>query len=949
MNTTVRVLATLLAVSLGLAGLQPAEASATESATPVASDGSGTGCTTGNPGGPTAIDIVFVLDSSGSMSTNDRNRLRVSATQGFVDSMIDGDRAAVVDFAYGARTLLGLSEDHDAIKSALARVQASGGTNIGAGISRGLDILDAAADPSKPRFIVMLTDGVGSYSSTLTQRAADAGIVIHTVALGTSVDSRLLQAIADGTGGQFLTSATAEDLAAVFAEIRNLTSGEECALGLTLDEQYTVDEGSSVALTAGFAEGVDPETAIVSWDLDGDGNGGDAFGPTVDFSARLLDGPASQDVTVTACTASGYCETATTTVTVQNIAPQITPFAPRFAVLNEGFSVVGTWDDPAGDADAPYSVQWSWLDDAHSVSGYSDAASVMVHATGDDTRSMAVTDNDGATSEAELTVTGVRRPLSCQADGVDASVIWPPNHKFVDVGIKAPTQADGTEVTAQAIYVHQDELIDALGDGDTSPDARIEDGVAQVLAERSGTGDGRVYTIGYRASAEDGRTCIGEVFVSVPHSALDRAVATEGVRVDSFTGQSVEATEAPTASLPQTLERTTSPVTASVGEAGTVELAVEVTNGQTSDAVGILGSGPTLGSIVNIGDLQCEAFGDGTSCTAGVTYQAGAAGHGTDSFSLAVVADGVAWEVPVSVAVTAVNAAPTLVVAPSRIDVVEDGTPAPLRLSGWDSETASADLTFALATAPAHGVVTANGNPLAAGSAIDAADALSFAPDPDFSGTDEFVVSVTDTGDASSAPLTTEVSVPVIVHGVPDAPAFVASGLTVMEDQSVVQNFVVVDPDSAAVTGTVSAAPTHGTAVVESVTCTAIGDGSECTVAVRYTPEANANGTDTFTLTATDGALESTFDVTATILEVNDAPTLGSLTRQVDFGDTLQLSRAELLAVADAGAPNESAQQLTFTVTSPTSRRDGRARSRGLDPCARRRRHGHVRPWPSGV
>lgn len=851
------------------------------------------------------------------MSTNDRNRLRVSATQGFVDSMIDGDRAAVVDFTSSARTLLGLSGDHDAIKSALAGVRASGGTNLAVGVSRGLDILDASGDSTKPRFIVLLTDGEGTYYTSLTQRAADAGVVIHTVALGTSVDAALLQAIADGTGGQFLTSATAEDLAAVFADIRDITAGEDCVLGLSLDEQFTVDEGSTVSLDASFAEGVDPESAIVSWDLDGDGNGGDAFGPTANFSARLLDGPTSREVSATACTATGYCETASTTVTVENVAPHIVPVASRFAAVDEEFTIVATWSDPAGAADAPYSVQWSWLDSAHEVSGSTDEVSLSVPDVGESLRTVQVADNDGATSETGFAVTGVRRPLSCQADGVEAAVIWPPNHKFVDVGIVAPVQADGTAVTAEAIYVHQDELLDAQGDGDTSPDARIEGGVAQVRAERSGTGDGRVYTIGYLASAEDGRTCVGEVFVSVPHSARDRAVATEGVRIDSFTGESVEPADAPSASLPQTLERTTAPIAAMAAEGGTVELVVEVSNGQPSDQIGILGTGPTLGGIASVGSLQCDAWGDGTTCTAEVAYQAGSTHHGTDNFSLAVVADGVAWEIPVSVAVTAVNAAPALVVSPSSIDVAEDGAPTQIRLAGWDSETDAADLTYALAAAPEHGALSAGGATLVAGDAIDPADELWFSPDPDFSGHDEFVVAVTDVGDGDAPPLTTQVTVPVNVRDVADAPTFVPSDLTVMEDHDVVHDFVVQDSDSLAVSGTVSAAPSQGAAVLEGVTCTEVGAGSECALSVRYTPDANVNGTDAFTLTATDGVLETEFAVSVTIYAVNDAPTLEPLTRQVGFGDTLELTRAELLAVADAGAPNESAQQLSFTVTSP--------------------------------
>ncbi len=67
--------------------------------------------------------------------------------------------------------------------------------------------------------------------------------------------------------------------------------------------------------------------------------------------------------------------------------------------------------------------------------------------------------------------------------------------------------------------VTQDEPVDGLGSGDTSPDAVLQGGpFALVRAERSGGGNGRVYWIAFTAS--DGReSCAGQVKVGVPHSA----------------------------------------------------------------------------------------------------------------------------------------------------------------------------------------------------------------------------------------------------------------------------------------------------------------------------------------------------------------------------------------------------------------------------------------------
>ncbi|MEE9150813.1 MAG: vWA domain-containing protein, partial [Thermoplasmata archaeon] len=81
-----------------------------------------------------AIDVVFVMDSSGSMGASDPNYLRVSATHNFVDKMLIPDRAAVVNFASSATLVTDyanhLSTNYDGIKKNLAIITSGAGTNI---------------------------------------------------------------------------------------------------------------------------------------------------------------------------------------------------------------------------------------------------------------------------------------------------------------------------------------------------------------------------------------------------------------------------------------------------------------------------------------------------------------------------------------------------------------------------------------------------------------------------------------------------------------------------------------------------------------------------------------------------------------------------------------------------------------------------------------------------
>ncbi|GAC1678967.1 MAG: hypothetical protein NVS9B2_30210 [Steroidobacteraceae bacterium] len=66
--------------------------------------------------------------------------------------------------------------------------------------------------------------------------------------------------------------------------------------------------------------------------------------------------------------------------------------------------------------------------------------------------------------------------------------------------------------------IMQDEPVNALGSGNTSPDGTgIGTSTAQVRAERAGPGTGRIYFISFSATNSQGGQCTGSVRVMVPH------------------------------------------------------------------------------------------------------------------------------------------------------------------------------------------------------------------------------------------------------------------------------------------------------------------------------------------------------------------------------------------------------------------------------------------------
>ena len=109
--------------------------------------------------------------------------------------------------------------------------------------------------------------------------------------------------------------------------------------------------------------------------------------------------------------------------------------------------------------------------------------------------------------------------VSLQITNVSAtpSVLWPPNHKFVDVSV-GYTIIDNCGPVTVALSVSSNEPVNGTGDGNTAPDWQIvNEHLVRLRAERAGNGTGRVYTITITATDSAGESSSADVAVSVPH------------------------------------------------------------------------------------------------------------------------------------------------------------------------------------------------------------------------------------------------------------------------------------------------------------------------------------------------------------------------------------------------------------------------------------------------
>jgi uncharacterized protein YegL len=170
-------------------------------------------------------DIVLVVDRSGSMDGKPYQDL-CDAVQIFLDTLKESEVKEYVGLAsYSSDSSIdcGFTQELDNINTTVRGKKVTGGTNIGAGISSGYDIITTGRSKLfVDRTIVVMTDGCHNFGTdpliSATSVAAD-GVTIHAITFGTGADKSRMQKVAQIGGGRYLHADTGTELKNAFKEI----------------------------------------------------------------------------------------------------------------------------------------------------------------------------------------------------------------------------------------------------------------------------------------------------------------------------------------------------------------------------------------------------------------------------------------------------------------------------------------------------------------------------------------------------------------------------------------------------------------------------------------------------------------------------------------------------------------------------------------------------------
>lgn len=189
----------------------------------------------GGAAGPLRLDVVFVLDHSGSMKQNDPQRLVIQAATDFMGKLGANDAAGLVVFGGQAKAAYPLSplsakDKRAGLLDAIAGIRyGEPRTNMAAGIERGTYELKQHGRAAASPILIFLTDGImdtGSQAKDAEMRewlrarllpeARERGIRIFSIALTEDADFALIQETASVTGGDYYRAINAKEIAGIF-------------------------------------------------------------------------------------------------------------------------------------------------------------------------------------------------------------------------------------------------------------------------------------------------------------------------------------------------------------------------------------------------------------------------------------------------------------------------------------------------------------------------------------------------------------------------------------------------------------------------------------------------------------------------------------------------------------------------------------------------------------
>jgi Ca-activated chloride channel homolog len=185
------------------------------------------------------IDLVVVLDRSGSMEGQKLNDARTAVIR-LMERLTPRDRLAVITYSDEVQIVSSLvpmnTTNLENLTQTVRRIYAGGSTNLGGGLEPGIAMLLHADGPQRQRKVILISDGLANRGviapgalGAMAANGTEHNVAVSTVGVGYDFNEVLMTTIADHGSGNYYFLEDPQSFAKVFEKefetTRNIVAG----------------------------------------------------------------------------------------------------------------------------------------------------------------------------------------------------------------------------------------------------------------------------------------------------------------------------------------------------------------------------------------------------------------------------------------------------------------------------------------------------------------------------------------------------------------------------------------------------------------------------------------------------------------------------------------------------------------------------------------------------
>ena len=196
--------------------------------------------------GYSGVEVVLVIDDSGSMAWNDRSNQRLTVAKSLIDKLPDNSKIGIVHFENTATKLTSTLTNNKVVAKTYLTTKifwSTGGTCMYNAINKAFSLFKTT-DGTILQMMIVLSDGetsdVNQHYSIVTT-ANNRNVRIYTVGLGSSSSAyftHYLEPLANNTGGVFYLASDADELEDIYDDINKKIDIETDSDGDGISDYY---------------------------------------------------------------------------------------------------------------------------------------------------------------------------------------------------------------------------------------------------------------------------------------------------------------------------------------------------------------------------------------------------------------------------------------------------------------------------------------------------------------------------------------------------------------------------------------------------------------------------------------------------------------------------------------------------------------------------------------